>query len=127
MEARALRQWLVQTYRADVDLVPLPGWPTGGPQYPCPPGFYAVPRNKLHAGVPACRCYRCGLLLTVDTVIVDQILPNVGAYHPICRPVCRSCWSTDRKCGECGECGDISDRPLHHGICNWCLEDSEHA
>lgn len=30
-------------------------------------------------GMPACRCYRCGLLLTVDTDTVDRIIPDATA------------------------------------------------
>jgi hypothetical protein len=51
--------------------------------------------------MPACRCYRCGKLLTVDTVTVDRIVPgcvktamfpNGGTYvrHNI-RPACGDC------------------------------------
>jgi hypothetical protein len=63
---RRRREWLVTTYRADVDA----------------------------AGEPACRCYRCGVLLTVDTVSADRIKPGCqgGTYRRSnIRPACVSC------------------------------------
>jgi len=62
----ARRTWLVTTFRAD--------------------------RN--HHGEPACRCYRCGVLLTVDTVTVDRIVPGAhgGTYRRNnIRPACGPC------------------------------------
>lgn len=44
--------------------------------------------------VPACRCYRCGDLLTADTVTVDRIIPGCkgGTYRRNnIRPACGSC------------------------------------
>lgn len=63
---RARRKWLVATYRADVDL----------------------------NGQPACRCYRCGDLLTEDTVTADRIQPGCegGTYaRENTRPACAGC------------------------------------
>jgi hypothetical protein len=34
-------------------------------------------------GEPACRCYRCGGLLTLDLLLVDS--PASGHYRPICQ------------------------------------------
>lgn len=56
-----------------------------------------VPRGaaiELGLGVPACRCYRCGTLLTVDTVTVDRIIPGCqgGTYRRNnIRPACAAC------------------------------------
>jgi hypothetical protein len=62
---RRRRAWLVETFRADVDMLE-----------------------------PACRCYRCGKLLTVDTVTVDRIIPGAhgGRYvRGNIRPACGPC------------------------------------
>ncbi len=66
-DRRRRREWLVETFRADVDM-PL--------------------------GIPACRCYRCGKLLTADTVGVDRIIPGCqgGTYRRNnIRPACGPC------------------------------------
>ncbi len=71
------RAWLVETYRADADAYPEPWTVT------------SVVRSE-----PACRCYRCGTLLTVDTVTVDRIIPGCkgGTYRRNnIRPACSSC------------------------------------
>lgn len=75
---RRRREWLVETYRANQDL---------GPFGPCNPGW----------GEPACRCYRCGELLTVDTVTADRIKPGIegGTYvRSNIRPACGPCNSS---------------------------------
>jgi hypothetical protein len=62
------RNWLVDTFRADRD----------------------------HHGEPACRCYRCGKLLTVRDVTVDRIVPGCrgGTYRRNnIRPSCQACAS----------------------------------
>lgn len=64
------RQWLVATYRADEDL----------------------------DGEPACRCYRCGTLLTAVTVTADRIKPGCegGTYRrENIRPACGRCNSSE--------------------------------
>jgi hypothetical protein len=83
------RAWLVETYRADQDVQMVD--PFGTP-------------TMLGIGAPACRCYRCGTLLTVDTVTVDRIIPGChgGTYRRNnIRPACSSCnsitGSTTRK------------------------------
>ena len=84
-ERRRRREWLVQCYRADVDVVAL--------DFPLP---YAL-STTLGQGVPACRCYRCGTLLTVDTVTVDRIKPGCqgGTYRrDNIRPACGTCNSS---------------------------------
>jgi hypothetical protein len=52
---------------------------------PAPPG---------EEGIPACRCFRCGKLLTVYTVTVDRIKPGCkgGTYRrDNIRPACSTC------------------------------------
>jgi len=80
-DRRRRREWLVDTYRADVDA-------------------YASPLDGhilawlFGTGLPACRCYRCGRLLTVDTVTVDRIIPGCkgGTYRrDNIRPACGHC------------------------------------
>ncbi len=73
------RRWLVETFQANRDLVG--SWR----------GSYAT---AVGTGVPACRCYRCGTLLTVATVTVDRIVPGCrgGTYRrDNIRPACASC------------------------------------
>ncbi len=84
------RAWLIETYRADVDVVDI-RWIGGG-------------QLTEDVSIPACRCYRCGTLLTVDTVTVDRIIPGCrgGTYRRNnIRPACSSCnsmtGSTTRK------------------------------
>lgn len=95
---RRRREWLVETFRADTDIAPLPGWPIPdpGPEYGVPKGFYGAPAGVLALGVPCCRCYRCGVLLTVETVTVDRIIPGCqgGSYRRSnIRPSCQPCAS----------------------------------
>lgn len=78
---RRRREWLVLTYRADRDLLLVT------PALGCM-------EVALGTGVPACRCYRCGVLLTVDTVSVDRIIPGCqgGTYRrDNIRPACLPC------------------------------------
>jgi len=85
-ERRRRREWLVLTYRANRDVI------------------YIGLRDGSHLIVdvdpgtegssPACRCYRCGCLLTVDTVTVDRIKPGCqgGRYtRDNIRPACGRC------------------------------------
>lgn len=63
---RVRKAWLVETYRADVDL----------------------------NGEPACRCFRCGKLLTKATVTIDRVLCGIngGTYRrENIRPACGRC------------------------------------
>ena len=79
---RARREWLVKTYRANVDLQ----------------RSLLGDRPVLHGeGEPACRRYRCGALLTVDTVTADRIKPGIegGTYaRANIRPACGHCNSS---------------------------------
>lgn len=87
---RRRREWLVSTYRADVDAVTSPDgmivlgeWRGVGEVVT--PGLIVT---------PACRCYRCGELLTVDTVTADRIKPGCegGTYaRANIRPACGGC------------------------------------
>lgn len=73
------RAWLVENFRADADLLRLYG---------------AEVATLQGMGEPACRCYRCGSLLTVDTVTVDRIVPGCqgGTYRRNnIRPACGRC------------------------------------
>lgn len=112
------REWLVETYRADVDVVPddqIPWWAKGD-------------RERLFAqgmargtGTPACRCYRCGKLLTVDTVTADRIKPGCqgGTYkRPNIRPCCSNCNS---------ETGGATRRISKHRCVDCRREDPEGA
>lgn len=77
-DRRRRKQYLVEHYRANVDLaVTLDG------------EAVEVPHGE---GEPACRCYRCGCLLTVETVTVDRRIPGAegGKYtDPLnLRPAC---------------------------------------
>lgn len=77
---RRRREWIVETYRADVDAV----------------GVEWIGGADLVADVAysACRCYRCGKLLTVDTVTIDRIIPGCkgGTYRRNnIRPACGPC------------------------------------
>jgi 5-methylcytosine-specific restriction endonuclease McrA len=85
-ERRRRRERLVQTYRADVDLFTLSLY--HGPE---------VIEVNPGDGEAACRCYRCGVLLTVDTVTVDRIIPGIhgGTYRRNnIRPACGRCNSS---------------------------------
>lgn len=77
---RRRKEWLIQEYRANVD-----AGPDGRP----------VPRGE---GRPAARCFRCGDLLTMETITPDRINPGVkgGSYRrENCRPSCLPCqWAT---------------------------------
>ncbi|HEU5032742.1 MAG TPA: HNH endonuclease signature motif containing protein [Spirillospora sp.] len=79
-ERRRRKEWLVTAWRADVDLSATDGWH----RLPVP----------LGTGIPACRCFRCGRLLTVETVTPDRIVPGCdgGTYRRNnLRPACLPC------------------------------------
>jgi hypothetical protein len=84
-ERRRRRAWLVETYRANVDVVAI--------ELPYGPVIVEVVIGT-EGSEPACRCYRCGVLLTVDTVTVDRIRPGCqgGTYRrDNIRPACGRC------------------------------------
>lgn len=86
-DRRRRREWLVKTFRANVDVLVVETW--GGPVT-----IGVLPGTEgAHL---ACRCYRCGLLLTVQTVTVDRIVPGCegGTYaRGNIRPSCQPCAS----------------------------------
>jgi hypothetical protein len=92
-DRRRRREWLVENFRADVDASVARG--TDG--IPFDVQLY----NERLTGCgyrrePACRCYRCGTLLTVDTVSPDRIIPGCqgGTYRRNnIRPACLRCQS----------------------------------
>lgn len=86
---RRRREWLVATYRADKDVLIITGLIHGPMTIETEPGD--------EAAQPACRCYRCGCLLTVDTVTADRIVPGAhgGTYRRTnIRPACGRCNSS---------------------------------
>jgi hypothetical protein len=87
-DRRRRREWLVETYRANQDVITVEGW--GGPV------IIAVTVGT-EGSSPACRCYRCGALLTTETVTVDRIRPGCqgGTYaRTNIRPACGTCNSS---------------------------------
>jgi hypothetical protein len=85
-DRRRRREWLVATYRANRDVAVF-DLREGTPMIiDVEPG--------AEGAQPACRCYRCGLLLTADTVTVDRIKPGChgGTYRrDNIRPACGRC------------------------------------
>jgi len=96
-DREARRVWLVTTYRADTDAHRLPAvWLGSRPAWEAATGFAPEP-VPLGLGEPACRCYRCGVLLTVETVTADRIIPGCkgGTYRRSnIRPACGRCNSS---------------------------------
>lgn len=88
-DRRRRKLWLVETYRADRDVVMfLPGVPATFP------GKNQLLSCKLGTGEPACRCYRCGTLCIAETVTADRIIPGIlgGTYRRNnIRPACGTC------------------------------------
>jgi hypothetical protein len=92
---RRRREWLIQTYRADRDVMVL--------QLFHGPMVVEVTRDS-EGSEPACRCYRCGALLVEATVTVDRIVPGChgGTYRqnnirPACGPCNSSTGATTRR------------------------------
>ena len=82
------RAWLLEAYRADVDVFDgsYPGTVRKDVM-----GVLSVPRGQ---GDPACRCYQCGVLLILEALTVDRIVPGClgGTYkRSNIRPSCASC------------------------------------
>lgn len=87
-DRRRRRAWLLETYRADVDvyngLITVTYWQDRDGVLVC----------QLGEGIPACRCYRCGCLLMIETLTVDRIIPGCqgGTYRRNnIRPACSDC------------------------------------
>ena len=73
---RRRREWLLETYAADVS----------------PVVDFAEDGSEVEYKV--CRCYRCGNLLGVNTLTVDRIIPGCqgGTYRrDNIRPACARC------------------------------------
>lgn len=90
---RRRRQWLLEAYRADVDL-PRPEDNEPPATHEDAEYFFYLASVPLGRGIPACRCYRCGELLTIDTLTVDRIIPGCkgGTYRRNnIRPACLGC------------------------------------
>lgn len=90
--------WLLETYRADVDVVTVScngvliaeAGPIQLRLVETFPHRYQI----VGEPEPACRCYRCGTLLTYETLTVDRIKPGCkgGRYtRNNIRPSCSSC------------------------------------
>lgn len=89
-DRRRRREWLVQTFRADYDVIQIEDQFRTGE-------FVTIPVEVNGGGLPACRCYRCGKLLTADTLTVDRIVPGCqgGTYaRNNIRPACGTCNSS---------------------------------
>jgi hypothetical protein len=92
-QRRRRKQWLLETYRADVDLrlmhdptVATLDLTSGRPV--CQLLWVPVQRGE---GVPAARCFHCGDLLTFETITTDRIIPGCfgGTYRRNnIRPAC---------------------------------------
>lgn len=83
----ARRTWLVEKWRANVDAVVFRNDKGDVLVIAAGPG-------TIGERVMACRCYRCGVLLTVETVTVDRIVPGCqgGRYvRNNIRPACAAC------------------------------------
>jgi hypothetical protein len=93
-ERRRRREWLVITYRADVDVYR--AVIDVADDFPNTVE-YLIPIDRGRTDLPtepACRCYRCGELLTVDMVSADRIVPGCdgGTYRrDNIRPACCRC------------------------------------
>lgn len=87
-DRRRRREWLVLAYRANRDVI----------RIDLHHGPMVVEVDLGTEGAePACRCYRCGSLLTVETVTVDRIKPGCrgGTYRrDNIRPACGMCNSS---------------------------------
>lgn len=85
-DRRRRRVWLLETYRADVD-ADIHNRSTDGKLWEVP----------LGEGQIACRCYRCGILMTDGfrgLLTVDRIIPGAdgGTYRrDNIRPACSDC------------------------------------
>ncbi len=82
-DRRRRRVWLLDTYQANVDTLPYREGET-----------VTWEPVQLGLGVKACRCYRCGGLLTLETLTVDRIIPGCkgGTYRRNnIRPACGDC------------------------------------
>ena len=103
-QRRRRREWLLETYAADVKLVrvewvdgevlydmrePIAWWTSQIGTLPPDPSWLVEIVSAVE--VPTARCYRCGELLHDGTITVDRIKPGIhgGTYHRNnIRPAC---------------------------------------
>lgn len=101
-DRRRRREWLVNVFRADVDIrvmkldppVRLPGFTLENSEVTFERPAVSLMPIEVDGWRIACRCYRCGTLLTMDTVTVDRIIPGCqgGTYRRNnIRPACGTC------------------------------------
>lgn len=105
-QRRRRREWLVETYRADVDLLIVRRYSEA--EEPSETTYkILLPREEVNAKVAllldrgrtvevlhVCRCYRCGKPLAAHEVQVDRIIPGCkgGTYRrDNIRPNCKAC------------------------------------
>lgn len=105
-DRRRRKVYLVEHYRADVD-----GhvWRSLTDETQII-DIFPVP---LGEGEPVCRCYRCGCLLTVETVTADRRVPGCegGTYkRDNLRPACGTCNSSTG--GRLGARRRITNPPI---------------
>lgn len=118
-DRRRRREWLVETFRADRDLIAVTRtWELDAHRFEVEDSPFRLASDSVAAYeseeldddpeigafvgtaaevVPACRCYRCGKLLSVETLTVDRITPGCegGTYRRNnIRPACGPCNSS---------------------------------
>lgn len=85
------RKWLLETYAADVVLAIPARFKV---EIPIQRRLIEQYRQDGDTIVECCRCYRCGRLLTLETLTVDRIIPGCkgGTYRRSnIRPSCSKC------------------------------------
>jgi hypothetical protein len=99
-DRRRRKQWLLETWRADRDVLVLYNF--DGSFHDVLSVWKLEPNWWLTIGFiaevkPACRCYRCGKLLSFETLTVDRRIPGCmgGTYkRDNIRPACLRCNSS---------------------------------
>lgn len=88
-DRHARKLWLLETFRADVDV--LASVDGSGEIIAATPVGSVTVDSYVGSWTKACRCYRCGRLLTYETLTVDRIRPGCegGTYRRNnIRPAC---------------------------------------
>lgn len=100
-QRRARKRWLIEEYRANVDVLIFTFDNGERIEYPATPDNLAqedTPGVANVERVPATRCYRCGHLLTFETLTIDRRKPDCegGTYWDKAnlRPACGTCNSS---------------------------------
>lgn len=91
---RRRKEWLIETYRADVDGVDEASEVPSEWFWERVRGGRLVKVTHLGKGTPAARCYRCGVPCTIETLTADRIKPGCqgGTYRRTnLRPACGEC------------------------------------